>query len=229
MDVKRKIRTKIMPFLLKKFWYVNESEKAQHEEIFDSADFVRFSQIEKLITSEELPEGNFVELGVYRGRLTRLLARVAACKNNKLFLFDTFEGFDERSKKFENENWVREFEDFSNTSEDMIRKICLSKGMKERNIRIKKGYFPVETMDTEVITKTYSFVSIDFDLYKPTKDALNLFFPLLAEGGFVVVHDYGNAKYKGVKVAVDEFIGSYGIKSYFELCDYCGSLIIKKC
>jgi hypothetical protein len=38
--------------------------------------------------------------------------------------------------------------------------------------------------------RRYRFVHIDVDLYQPTKDSLEYFFPQLADGGVVVTDDY---------------------------------------
>jgi hypothetical protein len=50
----------------------------------------------------------------------------------------------------------------------------------------------------------------------------------MTKGGYIVVHDYGNDKYSGVRAVVNKFIKENNIVSYMELCDYCGSMIIKK-
>ena len=222
--IKRKLRTKIMPFILKHFWYVNEGKSEQLEEIFCTSDFVRFSQIEKIIMSDELPSGDIAELGVYKGRLTKLIAKACFYKDRRLFLFDTFEGFNEEDLKYENLDNV---EDFSDTSAEKIIKICKEKGMQESKIKIKKGWFP-NSLDKESNEAKYAFVSIDFDLYMPTKEALNIMYDKLAYGGWIAIHDYGNANYEGVKKAVDEFVNERNIKFKFELCDYCGTIFIKK-
>ncbi len=47
------------------------------------------------LTREAVP-GDFAELGVWRGNSAAILADFAANFNRRLFLFDTFSGFDER-------------------------------------------------------------------------------------------------------------------------------------
>ena len=53
------------------------------------------------------------------------------------------------------------------------------------------------------------FVSIDVDLYQPTRDGLNFFYPRLVSGGFILVHDYGSSNYPGCAEAVREFCDAH--------------------
>ena len=229
MDIKRKIRTKVMPFVLKKFWYVNESSSKQSGKIFNSADFVRFSQIDKLLSDVLFYEGNVAELGVYKGRLTELIADNIKCTDKYLYLYDTFEGFYEADVAIDKEKGYigKTVENFSDTSVEKVIDKVLKTGLRRSNLIIRQGYFP-STICEDDASDIFCFVSIDFDLSKPTKDALEYFWPRVVDGGYIVVHDYGNRNYKGVKKSVDNFIKHNDIKSYMELCDYCGSMIIKK-
>ena len=51
----------------------------------------------------------------------------------------------------------------------------------------------------------FAFVSIDPDLYEPALAGLEFFYPRLSEGGAIIMHDYGNAQFKGVRQAVKEY------------------------
>lgn len=50
--------------------------------------------------------------------------------------------------------------------------------------------------------RRYRFVHVDVDLYQPTADSLEYFFPRLTEGGIVITDDYG---WPGAKKAIDAF------------------------
>lgn len=128
--------------------------------------------------SENKVAGAAAELGVYKGDFAKKINEFLPDK--KLYLFDTFEGFDQRdidseiSKKFSDGK-----QDFSNTSVDLV----LSK-MKDRSkCVVKKGYFPETAKGLE--DEQYSFVSIDADLYQPILDGLKYFFPRLTRGGIL--------------------------------------------
>ena len=53
--------------------------------------------------------------------------------------------------------------------------------------------------------KTFSFVHIDVDLYEPAKDSLEFFYPRMAEGGIILMDDYGLGTCPGVTSAGQEF------------------------
>ena len=70
-----------------------------------------------------------------------------------------------------------------------------------------------------------AFVHIDPDLYEPTKEGLILFYPLLSQGGIMLIHDY-NA-WPGARKAVDEFFLDKN-EYVIPMPDKSGSAIIVK-
>jgi len=61
-----------------------------------------------------------------------------------------------------------------------------------------------------------SLLNCDLDLYKPTKDTLNFFWPYIVSGGVVMLDEYdiGNdqEKWPGAKKAIDEFCEEMSIQ-----------------
>lgn len=164
-------------------------------------------------------EGSAAELGVYMGGFARLINRYLP--GRKLYLFDTFEGFDardaevDRGKKFSGASF-----DFSGTSVDYV----LSKMEHPENCIIRKGWFP----DTaEGVDDKFCLVSIDADLYQPILAGLEYFYPRLNHGGVIMVHDFNNEGYSGVRQAVREFCGRNSV-GYVCLPDECGSAVIAR-
>lgn len=227
--LKRKIRTLIMPKILKRFWYVNEGNP-QSDLIFNSADFVRFSQIDKILDEAKSLDGDVIELGVYRGRLSQLIAdKVRYTKNKRYILVDTFNGFKptEVANDVEKGYISGEIEDFSNTNLNLVLDKIENVGLSLERVEMRQGYFPNSLISSDY-SRNFCFASVDFDLSLPTAEALEYLWPRMIKGGYIVVHDYGNDKYSGVRAVVDKFIRDNNIVSYMELCDYCGSMIIKK-
>lgn len=91
-------------------------------------------------------------------------------------------------------------------------------------MEIKQGYFP-DTFD--VMEERFGFVSIDPDLYPPTKSALEKFYPLMIDEGVMLVHDYYNDLLPGVRKAVDEFIVD-NEAMFFPIGDAMSVAIIKQ-
>lgn len=184
-------------------------------------DFIRISLLE--LVSNEIKEkglpGAIAELGVYYGGFARYLNELFPDK--KLYLFDTFSGFDERDWEYElslGTNAV--YQDFNlNTIEECLRKMPY----RERCI-IKQGYFP-DSLDG--LEETFCFVSIDADLYQPIMNGLEYFYPRLVPGGYIFIHDYNQSWYKGAKQAVRDYCLKQHIP-YFPLSDYGGSAVISK-
>ena len=48
-------------------------------------------------------------------------------------------------------------------------------------------------------------VSLDCDLYAPTKAGLEFFYPLMEKHGIFLLHDYSSLHWEGSKRAIDEF------------------------
>ena len=184
-------------------------------------DYIRLSALE--LVADEINtkgvKGSTAELGVYKGKFARYINLYFP--GRKLFLFDTFEGFNqadvtiEREKSFSSGN-----QDFSNTSVAGV----LKRMPDPSQCVIRKGYFPETAAGIE---ETFAFVSIDADLYEPILSGLNFFYPRLSKGGFIFVHDYNNDAYKGAKRAVEEFCRTNDV-SCIPLPDAAGTALIVK-
>jgi O-methyltransferase len=188
--------------------------------VFTTNDIVRYQML-KLIAdeiNEKKLTGCVAELGVYKGDFAQRINR--QFPERKLYLFDTFEGFDERDVKVEKEfdTYARK-NDFRNNNTALVMK----KMKHTRNCIIKKGWFP-ET--AENVEERFVFVSIDTDLFAPTYIGLKYFYERLEEGGYIFVHDY-NGKLYGAKEAVQKFSKEHNIP-YVPLSDLCGSVVFSK-
>ena len=143
--------------------------------------------------------GAVAEVGVYRGDFAKDINRVFP--DRELYLYDTFSGFEEQDTVTERTYVKERFTHYSDTSEELV----LSKFANPENVVIRKGCFP-DTIRPDEENKEFCFVSLDADLYNPTIAGLRFFYPRLANGGIIFVHDYWNVNFGGVKRAVVEFI-----------------------
>jgi O-methyltransferase len=190
--------------------------------IFSSNDAVRYASLLLVANSihEKKVPGSVAELGVYKGDFAK---RINICfPGRKLFLFDTFEGFDERDVTAElAQNFSKAVvtSDFTNTSVEVV----LNKMKYPDTCIVKKGYFP-ET--AEGVEEQFAFVSIDADLYEPIYQGLVYFYPRLEKGGYIFVHDCNGDVYGG-KAAVEKYAREFNIP-YFPLCDVCATIVLSK-
>ena len=146
----------------------------------------------------EVP-GAVAELGVYKGDTAWQINSFLPEK--QFYLFDTFEGFAESDIKIEKAYALSRAEtgEFSDTSVGEV----LQRLPHPEKCHIRKGHFP-ETA-AGLAHAEFSFVSIDPDLYEPALAGLEFFYPRLNEGGVIILHDFGNTQYKGVRQAVKEY------------------------
>lgn len=152
-------------------------------------------------------EGSVAEAGVFQGEYAKYINK--AFPDRKLYLFDTFEGFDKKDTDIEKINGFSDAQEgyLNITSEDMV----MQKMQYPKNCVIKKGYFP-ESADG--INDRFVFVNLDLDLYMPTKNGLKYFYEKMTKGGIIIIHDYFSDGYYGVNKAVDEFVDEYNGEIY---------------
>lgn len=166
-------------------------------------------------------DGDFAELGVYKGSTAKLIHHYAP--ERSLHLFDTFNGFGKRSVHKEKAISGIKVSDqlFSDSSVELVKENIRALN---DSIQYYEGYFP-ETVTKELNHKTYAFIHLDADLYEPTIEGLKFFYPKMSKGGFILIHDY-NA-WPGARKAVDEYF-SDKVEIPIPMPDKSGSALIVK-
>lgn len=142
-------------------------------------------------------EGAVSECGVYRGEFAKEINRLFP--DRTCYLFDTFEGFDERDYKYErNPSETRDVHHLSMTSVDIV----MGKMPYKEKVVVRKGYFPktIENLEDKFV-----FVNLDMDLYQPTLEGLRYFYPRMSTGGVILVHDYFSEIFPNIENAIDDF------------------------
>jgi O-methyltransferase len=190
------------------------------QQIAINLDYIRHKTLELCCHEIKLKNitGNIAELGVYKGDFAIKINELF--QDKKLYLFDTFSGFDYRDIEKEKVRFSDAKQDFSKTNVEYVHK-----RMKyPEQCIFKKGYFPETAID---INDKFSFVSIDADLYEPILNGLNFFYPRLEKNGYIFVHDFNNKEYKGAREAVLEFCNTNNI-GFVPIPDIGGSVVITK-
>ncbi len=170
---------------------------------------------------ERSVEGAVAELGVYQGAFAAEINRLF--HDRVLLLFDTVEGFDaldlKEEKHFGGRNAFAAAGDFSDTSVECV----LDRLVSLDHVFICKGRFPEsvqkgawnastkeQVTEDFIRNQMYALVSLDTDLYEPTLRGLRFFYPRLAHGGCILLHDYNSSQYPGVHRAALEFAEECG-------------------
>lgn len=164
--------------------------------------------------------GDIAELGVYKGDTAWKLNLLFP--DRRLYLFDTFEGFDPRDIAAEEKAGYSRAQtgDFADTSAETV----LARLPYPGQAIIRKGFFPETAAGLEAAR--FCLVSLDADLYAPLLAGLEYFYPRLHPGGMICLHDYGNPRFSGAKQAVEDYEAAHGPLCLVPLCDLHGSAVI---
>lgn len=179
---------------LSKGTITKELKKAERKYSDHNRFFNFWFQVERLKSKNIV--GSFAELGVYKGDSANIIHLMDPTRD--FHLFDTFEGFQKKDLEVESGKAATYTKhNFADTSIERVKQ-----KLRSEKFIFHKGYFP-ETI-TMIKDERFALVSIDADLYNPTKTGLEFFFPRLSPGGVIIVHDY-NPDWPGILSAVDEF------------------------
>ena len=196
------------------------------------------------VVRRDIP-GALVECGVWRGgsvlAAIEVLVRLGV-NDRDVYLFDTFEGMTEPTEEdtspFETErsalaSWKqyqrqgRRAWDWAFRSEvfslDRVRELLYGTGYPEDRIHFVIG--PVEETLPREAPDGVALLRLDTDWYESTKHELAHLYPRLADGGVLIIDDYGH--WEGAKRAVDEYFASEAPPLLLARTDYTGRMAVK--
>lgn len=144
-------------------------------------------------------DGSVAECGTYTGASAWFLSQ--ELHGSTLYLFDSFRGLSCPLTQDQSPKGVQQW------SEGQLKasKKELSALLGDRpEIKIMEGWIP--TRFPEVSSERFRFVHIDVDLYQPTLDSLEFFYPRMNPGGIIVLDDYGFENCPGAFQAAERFM-----------------------
>jgi hypothetical protein len=224
MDIHPKSRFYNLSFIEKTggFYILNDTIKREIISFDTPWDLVRrdmFILFLKDIIINKI-QGDIVELGVYKGYTAKLIHHYVP--ERKLFLFDTYEGFDKKDLEIEK---IRTGHNINSHFKSAgVQAVIEYIKPQNNNIIPVVGVFP-QSIPEDFKDKVFSLVHIDMDLYEPTITALNYFYPKTSKGGYILIHDYNS--WSGAREAADEFFKEK-LESPVPMPDKNGSALIKK-
>jgi len=194
--------------------------------------FVRRQSIARFIALYELfkkiinIKGSIIECGVHIGGLmafAKLSANLEPMAiHRKIIGFDTFEGFPSVSEK--DGNIPKDFKEDSDTFGELLKAIEVYD-----NNRFLSQFPKVELIKGDASKTIPEYVKnnshlvvallfLDFDLYEPTKVALEYFLPRIPKGGIIAFDELNNEFWKGETIAALEVLksfNSYKIEKFY--------------
>lgn len=162
-------------------------------------------------------QGDFVECGAWKGGQAMLMAYTLmkeGVTDRKIWLYDTYEGMTEPCKEDWNilkgkpaiKTWKHKEKDDHNewcyAGLEEVRSNMNSTGYPEHNLLFVKG--KVEETIRENMPTQIAILRLDTDWYASTLCELEFLFPLLADGGVLILDDYGT--WEGARRATDEYL-----------------------
>lgn len=160
--------------------------------------------------AQKLP-GDFVECGVWRGFLaTAIMSYIPWPNANKQFyLFDTWEGLDERyltEGERSNQAKLDHFKPYYANQYESVKEYFSN----YPNVHLVKGSVP-ETLGSVEIGAV-SYLSLDMNCAPPELAAAEYFWDRLVPGGMILLDDYGFVSYEDQKRGFDQFAARHGIE-----------------
>ncbi|HYM65393.1 MAG TPA: TylF/MycF/NovP-related O-methyltransferase [Candidatus Sulfotelmatobacter sp.] len=155
-------------------------------------------------------KGDVCEFGIANGATSALIANEIKRVSKHLWLFDSFKGLSEPTRKDILLNDIFNLGSMNSYKGSMAySKIDVKTRLKKlhfpaRRTHIIEGYIE-KTISRRDLPKKISFAYVDFDLYEPTKIALKFLHKKIQKSGYMVIDDY-NFFSEGVKTAVSEFL-----------------------
>lgn len=175
------------------------------------SDFERIRSLIDLslyLNSQQI-EGDFVECGTYKGGTAAVLSRYMG-PGRHLYLYDSFEGMPPPSDKdgAEAAKWVGKCR---GSVEDVHQAVKLV-STDDSRYTIIGGWF--EQSFRKKLPNKVALLHCDVDWYDSVKIVLDTFYPLISEGGCIVLDDFGY--WEGCREAFYDFCGKYGEKPLLE-------------
>jgi O-methyltransferase len=166
--------------------------------------------------------GDLLEAGAWRGGATifmRAVLKTYGDNTRTVWVSDSFEGLPKADKRYE-------FDVTHNTwrpgsmavSLEEVKENFARYGLLDDRVKFLKGWFK-DTLPTAPI-KQLAILRVDGDLYESTTEALEIMYPKVSPGGWVIDDDYGAVP--NAKKAVEDFRAKHGITAELKQIDWTG-------
>lgn len=183
-------------------WLDDEAFQSYYRRFMDPGNWHsidrKYALRELLKLCGEVP-GDTAECGAYKGATSYLICRAsvdtAQASARHHYIFDSFEGLSAPEQR-DGTYWM--VGDLQATEQDVRGALAEFDAFS-----IFPGWIPERF--AEVAERRFAFVHVDVDLYQPTRDSIEFFYPRLNPGGILILDDYGFRSCPGATAAADEF------------------------
>lgn len=167
--------------------------------------------------------GDFIETGIWRGGaviLMRAILKAHGVTDRVVFGADSFEGLpkpdaDKYPADSGDRHWT--FDQLAVSLEQVSANVARY-GLLDDQVRFLKGWFK-DTLPAAPIERL-AIARLDGDMYESTMEALEVLYPKLQPGGFLIVDDYGAVE--GCKRAIEDYRARLSITEPMVPIDWAG-------
>lgn len=160
-----------------------------------------------------LPEGDFVECGVFQGDMAWMVGAVTnfATSGRQFHLYDSFQGFDPAQTTEEDFPGLPGFLDFANSiyGAEGLWEAVQARFRDLGHFQLHKGYLP-GTLEHDECPDRIAYLHIDLNVAPVEIACLNHLFDRVVTGGIIVFDDYGWKVFHRQKDAEDAFFAERG-------------------
>jgi O-methyltransferase len=190
----------------------------------------------RYVVRSEIP-GAILECGVWRGGSMMAAALTLASlgrDDRELYLFDLFEkmpppgerDFDAKGQPasllFEGPVDANSIPELANLPMEEVRRVVESTGYPAARIHFVKGL--VEDTVPDHAPDQIAILRLDTDWYESTAHEMKHLFPRIADGGVLIVDDYGI--FRGARDAVDEYLAEHDIRLLLGRVDHAARMAV---
>lgn len=154
-------------------------------------------------------KGDFVECGVYKGGTAAVLSKFLRSER-KIWIYDSFEGLPQ-TIDIDGED-AKEWIGKCVGSVEDVREVMKLLSISKRDYIIKKGWF--KQTFREKLPEKVALLHCDSDWYESVSLVLDTFYPLIPEGGCIILDDFGY--WEGCREAFYDFCIKHNEKPLLE-------------
>lgn len=171
-------------------------------------------------------EGDLVECGVWRGG--NVMVMRWASPSRRCWLFDTFAGMTEPGEHDAKRDGIsvkKKTKWIGKSAVDAhdVRQNMIDVGVYDaEKFRFIIGDVRKTLLDADNLPDKIAVLRLDTDFYDSTKIEMEVLYPRLQSGGYLIVDDYGH--WLGARKAVDEYLG---MDNLLMPIDYTGAWMMK--
>jgi len=165
-------------------------------------------------------KGDFIETGAWRGGATifmRGILRAYSVKNRKVWVADSFKGLPQTSSESHNQDIEDRLWAYPQLSISLreVKRNFSKYDLLDNQVKFLEGWFK-DTLPVAPI-KNLALIRLDGDMYESTMDSLNVLYPKLSIGGYIIVDDYCLPQ---CREAIKDFRSKMKIKSKIRRIDW---------